>query len=52
MDHRGGPGWITEGVLDGSQRESWGITEGVLVDHRGSPGWIKEGVLDGSQRES
>ena len=33
MDHRGGPGWITEGVLGGSHR-------GSSVDHIGGPRWI------------
>ena len=36
MDHREGPGWITEGVLDGPER-------GSRVHHRGNNGWILGG---------
>ena len=58
MDHRGSPGWITEGdhewitkgIFGGSQSGSnvdhWGILGGSLrgswVNHRAGPGWRSE----------
>ena len=71
MDHRKGPGCVIDGVLGGSQRgplvdrrggrcgsqrESWGITEGnldvsprgSLVDHKGDHWLFTKGVQCGS----